>query len=62
VQGDKAAIETMQKTMDRIDFLVTHADISPAAREWLIEVERLRERGWSRDDDDHLPDMSFFSN
>lgn len=62
VQGDPAAIETMQRTMHRIDFLVTHAEISPAAREWLIEVERLRKRGWRRDDDVHLPDMSLFSN
>ncbi|SPO27865.1 uncharacterized protein UTRI_05008 [Ustilago trichophora] len=43
--------ELLQKAMDRIETLVNKGDISPSAREWLVEVQQLRERGWNRDDD-----------
>lgn len=49
--------QVLQKAMDRVDFLVSNAEISLSAREWLIEVGQMRERGWAREDDlDSLDD------
>ncbi|SNX86204.1 uncharacterized protein MEPE_04913 [Melanopsichium pennsylvanicum] len=48
---ESAGKQLLQRAMDRVDFLVTKADISQSAREWFIEVQQLRERGWSREED-----------
>ena len=48
---DHAGWALLHKAMDRVQFLVTEAEISPSAREWLVEVQQLRERGWRRDAD-----------
>ena len=43
--------QALQKAMDRVDFLVAQAEINQSAREWLIEVRQMRDRGWAREDD-----------
>ncbi|SPO28943.1 uncharacterized protein UTRI_05008_B [Ustilago trichophora] len=48
---DDAGWRLLETAMSRIEALVSKGDISTSAREWLVEVQRLRERGWSRDDD-----------
>ncbi|KAJ1024826.1 hypothetical protein NDA16_002866 [Ustilago loliicola] len=54
---DGEGLKCLQKAMDRIDFLVTQAEISESAREWLVEVQQLRQHGWARGwDSDSIDD------
>uniref|UniRef100_V5EYS8 Uncharacterized protein n=2 Tax=Kalmanozyma brasiliensis (strain GHG001) TaxID=1365824 RepID=V5EYS8_KALBG len=39
--------DVLSKTMGRVQQLIDQADVSAVAREWLIELQRLRERGWT---------------
>ncbi|CDR98827.1 uncharacterized protein SPSC_04690 [Sporisorium scitamineum] len=50
--GDTEGLAILNKAMDRIDHLIIEQQISQQAREWLIELRNLRERGWRNREDD----------
>lgn len=47
----RLGFQLLQKAMDKVECLITEAQISGSAREWLVEVQQLRNRNWSRESD-----------
>lgn len=49
---DSESSNILNKAMDRVDHLIAEEQISKNARQWLIQVRDLRERGWRQHDKD----------
>ncbi len=51
--------DVLNRAMERVRRLIDHGEISEMAREWLVLLQQLRERGWKhRADDSDSYDVS----